>query len=232
MHHLTRTALLLAAPAALLTPAIAAAQAITCTPPARIESYPPPRQDGPTIKAPIGGYTLALSWSPEFCHSARGNQDFQCGGGQRFGFILHGLWPEGVNGPSPQWCATAPRPNPELLRRAMCMTPSARTLEHEWLKHGSCAAKTPEAYFGAEMKLWQSLRMPDLARVNTAGDLRDRFVAANQGFDRSAIGVFTGPGGWLRELRLCYSVKLQPVACEGRAFGAGDRSPIRISDGR
>lgn len=218
-----------------LLPAPAMAQAISCAAPARIDPYPPVRPDGPTIRTPIGGYTLALSWSPEFCHGARGRgNDFQCGGAQRFGFVLHGLWPEGANGPSPQWCAAAPRPSPDTLRRYMCMTPSARTLEHEWLKHGTCAAKTPEAYFGAAQTLWQGLRMPAmgrLARGATAGDLRDAFVAANPGLDRRSLGVKTGSGGWLREVDLCYSAALKPVPCVGRAFGAGNAASIRISDG-
>jgi ribonuclease T2 len=215
-----------------LAPLPAMAQAISCTPPARIESYPPIRPDGPSIRVPIGGYTLALSWSPEFCHGARGNQEFQCGGRQNFGFIVHGLWPESNSGQSPQWCATAPRPSPETLRRYMCMTPSARTLEHEWLKHGSCAAKTPEVYFGAAQKLWQGLRMPRMERIGSAGDLRAAFVAANPSLDRRAIGVKTAPGGWLREVAICYSTKLVPAPCQGRSFGAGDRVAIRISEGR
>jgi len=110
------------------------------------------------------------------------------------------------------------------------MTPSARTLEHEWLKHGSCAAKTPEAYFGAAQKLWQALRMPQMGGIATAGDLRDAFVAANPTLNRRAIGVKTAPGGWLREVGICYSTKLVAVACEGRSFGAGDRTAIRVSD--
>jgi ribonuclease I len=45
--------------------------------------------------------------------------------------------------------------------------PSARTLEHEWLKHGTCAAKTPEAYFGTAQRLWQG-QMPAMGRLGAA----------------------------------------------------------------
>ncbi|MFX8949768.1 hypothetical protein ABTM92_19760, partial [Acinetobacter baumannii] len=79
----------------------------------------------PTGQSAITGYTLALSWSPEFCNAHRNDPASaqQCSGrGGRFGFILHGLWPEGSGGQWPQWCAAA-LPSAEALRRAMCLTP-------------------------------------------------------------------------------------------------------------
>lgn len=62
--------------------------------------------DGPRRVLPVSGYTLALSWSPEFC-KPRQNQrahTVQCGGQHgSFGLVVHGLWPE--SGASwPQWC--------------------------------------------------------------------------------------------------------------------------------
>ena len=218
-----------------LAPLPALAQADQCAPPGRLDPSPPVRPDGPTRRTPIAGYTLALSWSPAFCQSPAGRHDrLQCGGAiGRFGFVVHGLWPEG-SGPdnAPQWCSIAPRPAPELLRRNMCMMPSPRTLEHEWLKHGTCAFRTPEAYFGAEARLWQALRLPDtlaLARRRglTVGDLRSAFVAANRGLAAEAVAVDTH-GPWLSAVRLCLGTDLRPRACPGWARGAGDRAGLRI----
>ena len=48
-------------------------------------------------------YVLALSWSPEFCHSHPANA--QCSG--HFGFVVHGLWPQFVDG-YPEHCSTQP----------------------------------------------------------------------------------------------------------------------------
>lgn len=231
-----RTALLIAA----LAPVSAAAQAITCTPPARIDPYPPVEPTEPTIRMPATGYVLALSWSPEFCHGVKyrnggQSQEFQCASGQNFGFIVHGLWPQSDGIQHPQWCALAPRPAPETLRRYMCMTPSARTLEHEWLKHGSCVARTPESYFAVAYNIWQTLRMPDMARLPrpaSVGDLRDALVAANPSVPRRAFGVQTTQSGWLREVHLCLTLKMKPVRCEGRSFGASDREDLKVSDGR
>jgi len=216
-------------------PGIANAQAIQCTAPQRLEGYPPVRPDGPPRRTPVAGYTLALSWSPSFCQSPAGRRDrLQCGHAiGRFGFVVHGLWPEG-NGPDqyPQWCAAAPRPAPELLRRNLCMMPSPRTLEHEWLKHGTCGFRTPEAYYAAEARLWQSLHMPDTfalaaRRGVMAGDLRSAFIAANPGLPAAAIAIDTR-GPWLEGVRLCLAADLHPRACPNWQRGAPNRAPLRI----
>jgi ribonuclease T2 len=220
-----------------LLPALALAQAYQCAPPARFEAVRPIRPDGPVIHAPVARYTLALSWSPEFCRSQRGqgaHNAVQCGGTNgRFGFVLHGLWPESNSGPAPQWCALTPRPSPQLLRQNICMTPASSLLEHEWAKHGSCMAKTPEGYFRVAGILWKALRWPDMDRPSrqrdlTAGDLRRAFAAANRGWKPEAVGIFTGSHGWLRELKLCYGRDFMPQTCPRRSFGAPDNARLKI----
>ncbi len=213
------------------------AQAYQCAPPARLEPARPARPDGPVIRTAIARYTLALSWSPEFCRSKRGQgggNDLQCGrtNGQ-FGFVLHGLWPEAKTGPAPQWCSLTPRPSPQLLRQNICMTPAPWLLEHEWAKHGSCMAKTPEGYFRVAGILWQSLRFPNMDALSrqpdlAAGDVRRAFVSANRGWKPEAVGVFSGPRGWLRELKLCYGRDFKPHACPRGGFGAANSAPLKI----
>ena len=55
------------------------AQAYQCSVPARV-SVPQVRPDGPARQVPITGYTLALSWSPEFCkgRESRADDAVQC----------------------------------------------------------------------------------------------------------------------------------------------------------
>jgi ribonuclease T2 len=210
------------------------AQAYQCSVPTRIGAVPAPRQEGPTRRAPISGYTLAVSWSPEYCNRDKDKASMQCSGANgRFGFVLHGLWPEARSGPSPQWCSLTPRPSPELIRRNLCMTPVPWLIEHEWAKHGSCMAKRPEGYFKVSSILWQSLRWPDADRLSrkeglTVGDLRDAFVAANPDWRRENIGVSLSKRGWLQELRLCYGRDFMPARCERRAFGPRDSVPLKI----
>lgn len=219
---------------AVLLPLPAMAQAYQCRMPSRLTMPPAPKQDEPTRRMPVARYTLAASWSPEHCKN-RGNSDpLQCSGqAGRFGFILHGLWPEGPGGRWPQWCAVSPRPTPTLLAENLCMTPSARLLEHAWAKHGSCMTTRPEAYFKVAGVLWQSIRWPDADRLSrqeglTVGDLRNAFVTRNPGWPREAVGIVASRTGWLRELRLCYGLDYLPKACPRHAYGPRDSAALKI----
>ena len=219
----------------MLLPTPALAQAYQCAAPERID---PPRgiqQDGPTRRSVIGGYTLAASWSPEFCKRAHGaSGDYQCDGSiGRFGFVLHGLWPESRSGPFPQWCSLTPRPSVAVLRENLCMTPSPRLLEHEWAKHGSCMTRTPQAYFRTARILWQSVRWPDADRLSrkqglTARDLREAFVLANPDWRADQIGVQLSRGGWLQEVRLCYGRNFMPARCPRGQMGVTDSTALKI----
>lgn len=217
-----------------LLPAPALAQAYQCALPNRVEPVATIRPDGPTRRTAIAGYTLAASWSPDYCKTSGEVGSIQCSGRNgRFGFVLHGLWPEAARGAAPQWCANGPVPSPQTLRRNMCMTPSARLLAHEWAKHGSCMARTPSQYFNVGQSLWRSIRWPDADRISrkdglTAGDLRRAFVVANPAWKIEQIGVQLSKTGWLREIQLCYSHRFLPKRCDKRHFGPADGAPIRI----
>lgn len=226
--------LLVCALAAAALPAPALAQAYQCRAPAEIELPRPIQPDGPRIDAPITGYTLAISWSPEYCRGKPGrSNDYQCGGAIGwFGFVLHGLWPE-ARGKAPQWCALEPRPSAEELKANLCMTPVPWLLEHEWAKHGSCMASTPGEYFKAEQRLWSGLVMPDADRLSrkqglTMGDLRRAFAELNPGIPMTSVGLLVSNGGWLREIRLCYNAKMQPTTCLNRNYGPRNAVPLKI----
>ena len=213
-------------------PMTAVAQAYQCSPPQRIEAPRPARPDGPVRRLPIARHTLAASWSPEYCRG--GKRSMQCSGANgRFGFVLHGLWPEARRGPPPQWCNVTPRPSSDLIRRNLCMTPVPWLLEHEWAKHGSCMVKTPEAYFRVSAILWRSLRWPDADRLSrqpglTVGDLRRAFVLTNRDWKADQVGVLLSRNGWLRELKLCYGRDFMPQSCPRSALGPPDSAPLKI----
>ena len=210
----------------------ALAQAYQCRLPQRTDALRPVMPDGPTRRTPIARYTLAASWSPEFCRGDKASM--QCSGRNgRFGFVLHGLWPEARVGASPQWCSLTPRPSPELIRRNLCMTPAPSLLEHEWAKHGSCMTRSPEAYFRTAAILWRSLRWPDVDRLSrkeglTVGDLREAFLLHNRDWARDQIGVVLNRRGWLREVRLCYGRDFRPERCPRGALGPADSAPLKI----
>lgn len=233
IKHLLLSAVL--AIAVLMVPQSAVAQAYQCQAPARI-SVPVIRADAPRRTMAATGYTLAASWSPEFCRTrARSRIDMrQCSGRSgRFGMILHGLWPDGSGGRWPQWCANPRRPSPSLLAAQMCRSPSARLAARQWRKHGTCMTRRPETYFRVSGILWNSLRWPDLDRLSreddlTAGMLRERFIDANPAFRKEAIGVKRNPRGWLEEIRICYGLNFRPVPCSGSRYGARDGDELKI----
>lgn len=220
---------------------IAQAQAYQCALPTTAPAVRKPVPDGPARTMPVTGYTLALSWSPEYCRGQGGRPGdaFQCGRQSgRFGLILHGLWPEGANGRWPQWCPTRRQASPQVLRQNMCMTPSAQLQAHEWAKHGSCMANTPETYFRVARILWDvnARRFPDLDLLSrrkdlNAGLIREAFVIANPAWQPRMIGVHLNERGWLEEIRLCYGKDFLPARCTKGQYGAADTAPAKVFKG-
>lgn len=231
-----RCLILTSAMAAIMIPAIAQGQALTCSPPVQAPRPRPdlPSADQPRRVLPIGGYTLALTWSPEFCRKATGaSARFECGGGNRFGFTLHGLWPDGIGKQWPQYCTTTSLLPAATIKGMMCSTPSAQLIQHEWAKHGTCTAMTPKAYFSRSDGLYGRLRYPDMDSLSrrpalTVGQFKAAFASANRTVPASAIRVTTKRGGWLDELWLCLDTRLGYARCKAGTGGARDDTTLKI----
>jgi ribonuclease T2 len=226
------------------TPTLAAAQARSCAMP---DSFDMPRieraQPDQVRRTPVTRYLLTLSWSPQHCFDAgrrsnegRANGDaLQCSGANgRFGFILHGLWPETDGENWPQYCAPA-RPLPRaVIARNLCMTPSPQLLQHEWSRHGVCMTRNPDAYFRAARVLYNSVRYPDMAalarnRRLTVRDFTRAFVAANPAYAADGLIIATNRGGWLDEVRLCLDRRFRPHRCPPASRGAPAGQRLRIA---
>lgn len=226
---------------AMLAPGIAQAQAYRCAVPARVER---PRPDGPSADQPrrllpIGGYTLALSWSPEYCrgHAREAGARFQCSGGNRFGFALHGLWPDGVGKDWPQYCKSTALLPPRVIRGNLCATPSAQLLQHEWSKHGTCMpGETPQRYFARSTGLYARLRYPDMDALSraplTAAGVAQAMARANPGLPAEAVRVTANRQGWLDELWLCLDTRFRYVRCRADSGGVSSATQIKIWCGR
>ena len=220
--------------AALLPATPLAAQHYQCSIPRSVQ-VPQIRPDARPRVLPVSGYTLALSWSPEFCKPRKDQPRHarQCGGrAGMFGLVVHGLWPDSARS-WPQWCPTRRQPQPRELAANMCLSPSAALLARQWAKHGACMARKPATYFKVMRILWEGLRIPDYDRVSredglTAGTIRTRFVDANPGWSREAVGVKLNARGGLQELRLCYDRRFMPTACDRTRHGARDSVPAKI----
>ena len=222
---------------ALLAPAPALAQSYACAVPSTLPQLRPdrPSTSQPRRVLPIGGYTLALSWSPQFCRGRAGDASaaFQCGGGNRFGFVLHGLWPDGEGNDWPQYCrATGLLPEP-VVRGALCATPSAQLLQHEWAKHGTCIpGAEPASYFRRSNALYARLRYPAMEALSrrplTAGALATALARANPGLRPRGMRITTRPGGWLDEVWICLDRRFRYRTCPAHQGGASAKTRVQI----
>jgi ribonuclease T2 len=219
-----------------LLPGIAAAQPLSCVPPARLQQ---PRPDLPTANEPrrvlpVASYTLALTWTPGFCR-ANGNRPdarFQCGGANRFGFTLHGLWPDGFGRQWPQYCTKTQIVPPTIRSSTLCATPSEQLIQHEWAKHGTCTSMSMAGYFEQSTKLYRGLRYPDMnalsRRTVTVAQFKDAMAAANPGLPANAIRVTTTRQDWLDELWLCLDTRFRYQRCRPNSGGAADGALVKI----
>jgi ribonuclease T2 len=214
----------------------ARAQALSCALPMTV---PVPRRaepgaSEPVRRLPIAAYTLALTWSPQYCRDSGGRASFQCAGAARFGFVLHGLWPDGRDATWPQYCRPAALVPARVIRDTLCTTPSADLIQHEWAKHGTCGWGSPAAYFNAGRRLYEGLHFPDMTALSrrddlTVGELRGALVRANPGLTGTAVRIRLKPGNWLEEVWLCLDMRRTFARCSaGQGGGAAARQRVRI----
>ncbi|WP_017978340.1 ribonuclease T2 family protein [Sphingomonas melonis] len=228
---------LLLAATAIAVPAAAQAQSYRCSAPTQIDRPRPDLADArqPQRLLPIGGYTLAITWAPQFCHEhARdASARFQCGSGNRFGFTLHGLWPDGVGKDWPQYCQATPLLSREVIQQKICSTPSAQLLQHEWSKHGTCmSGYTPERYFAQSTGLYAKLRYPDMnalsRRPMTAGKLAQAVADANPGLTADMMRITANRRGWLDEIWLCLDKTFRYQRCPAHQGGLAPNASVKI----
>ena len=201
-------------------------------------------EPGQVRRTPIDGYVIALSWSREYCRGRERDpaMRFQCSGDiGDFGFVLHGLWPEAKGPDYPQYCRNVGVLSRKVVTDNICMTPSPQLIQHEWAKHGTCMAKTPEAYFGAAKLLFGAVQFPDMDRLSrqvergtplTAGWLAAAFAELNDGLPANAVKVKTNNKGWLQEIRICLGKDLKPRRCPTVVQGLSDKAAVKVWRGR
>jgi len=219
---------------ALCCPALAIAQnqcAIPQSLPKSRALFPPP---GSTVNAPLTGYVLALSWSPQFCkvHGDDKRNADQCAGPNKFGFILHGLWPDGQGRSDPQWCKRVPAVSPEVMKQHFCAIPSAALMQHEWAKHGSCIENDADRYFHLATRAYAALKFPDMDALirsqANVGELTAALIAANHGLTSDMVRIQLTPLSWLEEVQICLDRDLQPKSCPPDIGGSSSDSRLRI----
>ncbi len=201
---------------------------------------PQPMLEGPTVKEPrrllpVGGYTLTVSWAPEHCASRMTNprDQIQCDGAvSKFGFVLHGLWPDGEGALWPQYCTPTRLVPEKVIREQLCTTPSVQLIQHEWEKHGTCMAKTPDEYFAKGRALFAALRFPEMegfaGKTVTAAAFGNAFAAANEGMQPDQLRLKVSGDGWLEEVMVCLDKRFERATCPAIKRGAAPDQIIRI----
>lgn len=158
-------------------------------------------------------YLLTLSWSPEFCYSHRDKPECQSG---HFGFVVHGLWPQYVEG-YPERCSNAPGlKNPAEMRDLM---PDAGLVAHEWTTHGTCSGLEAEAYFKQLRQAFESVKIPQRLKSPqqefsiSPQNLKGDFIQENPGFNTNEMLVSCG-NNFLTAVSFCMTKDLKPTACQ------------------
>ena len=226
--------------AVLCAPGALHAQAYRCAVPANVPSPRAdlPDADQPKRVLPIGGYTLAITWAPQYCRTARGpSSRFQCGGRNRFGFTLHGLWPDGVGKDWPQYCSPTGLVPRAVIRKTLCATPSPQLIQHEWAKHGTCMpGERPASYFARSTRAFSGLRYPDMNALSrrpiTVGRFAQALAAANPGLTADMMRVTTTRQGWLDEVWLCMDTRFRYRRCPAHQRSLPAAAALKVWRGR
>lgn len=125
--------------------------------------------------------TLAVTWQPTFCENKRRVKECKTQTSGRYDathFSLHGLWPEPKEN---TYCDVSKRlkntDRASQWRDLPALTLSAKTRQrldqsmpgtasylqrHEWIKHGTCYSKQPEAYYVDSLKLMDELNRSEV----------------------------------------------------------------------
>ncbi|SMB82779.1 ribonuclease T2 [Pasteurella testudinis DSM 23072] len=173
---------------------------------------------GQNKKAKTNYYALVLSWSPGYCQSQRASNAgaipksaaYQCGDTQKFGWVVHGLWPQSATArrvsDHPRFCrGDLPPLEVALLEKYLAVSPSLKLLQGEWEKHGACAFNDAKSYFDKQQELFASLKLPDyeLKRSDLFAWLRRN--------NPQLSGKYLGAGR--DELQICYDLDWQVINC-------------------
>lgn len=178
-------------------------------------------------------YLLSLSWSPAFCLASPNSAE--CHGSRRFGFIVHGLWPQNENG-WPENCDVRRQVPDDVVTGISDLMPARGLIYHEWTAHGTCSGLDPTEFFSLVRRAYTEIVIP--AEFTQPSQPIQRSPAAVLGaFQRAnpklpPLSVVVTCGGQdtprLREVHICMDRSLVPRACSADAARGACRAPLLI----
>jgi len=178
-------------------------------------------------------YLLSLSWSPAFCLQSPGSPE--CNGPRRFGFIVHGLWPQNERG-WPQNCPSSEQLTDEVVRRVSDLMPAPKLVYHEWTTHGTCSGLSPSDFFTLLRQARDSVVIPSayehpgFAIEQPPQTLVNAFMRANPRQPAQSVVATCSTQGVarLREVHICFDRDLNPRACSEDALREACRATSLI----
>jgi ribonuclease T2 len=178
-------------------------------------------------------YLLSLSWSPAFCLSSPGSAE--CNGPRRFGFIVHGLWPQNEKG-WPENCNVQSQVPDEVAKGISDLMPARGLIYHEWTTHGTCSGLDPTDFFGLVRRAYNEIaipgefKQPAQAIQQTPAQVMSAFQRANSKLPPLSLVVTCSGQGTprLREVHICMDRDLLPRTCSADATHGACRAPTLI----
>lgn len=198
----------------------------------------------PDKQAPSGGQptqnVLAVSWQPAFCETKPDKVECRTQTADRFdasNFTLHGLWPQprrmaycnvgkrdiahDKDGRWDQLLEVALEPPTRAELDKVMPGTQSQLDRHEWTKHGTCYAQTPEEYFSESLALMRALN------GSAVRELFASRVGQQLSFDeiRKAFDQSFGEGAGLRVRMQCTRSNGKLIISELTIGLSGDITP-------
>jgi ribonuclease T2 len=178
-------------------------------------------------------YLLSLSWSPAFCLSSPNSAE--CNGSRRFGFIVHGLWPQNEKG-WPENCDVHSVVPDQVAKDISDLMPARGLIYHEWTAHGTCSGLDPDQFFSLVRRAYAKIAIP-MEFTQPSQPIQQSPAAVLGAFQRansklpplSLVVTCSGQGTpRLREVHVCMDRDLTPRACSADAARGACRAPTLI----
>jgi len=178
-------------------------------------------------------YLLSLSWSPAFCLQSPDSPE--CNGPRRFGFVVHGLWPQNERG-WPQNCPSSEPLSDSVAQQISDLMPARKLVYHEWSTHGTCSGLVAPDFFALVRRAHDSVvipapyQNPGTAIEQAPETVVSAFMRANPRLPaQSVVATCSNQGApRLREVHICFDRNLNPRACSEDALREACRAPSLI----
>jgi ribonuclease T2 len=200
---------------------------------AQIASARHHHRDSDTAPGQFDYYLLSLSWSPAFCIQQPNSAE--CNGPRRYGFIVHGLWPQNEKG-WPENCGGNTEVPDSVVQGIADLMPARKLVYHEWSTHGTCSGLDPAGFFALVRRAYGSLAIPSPFKSPSAAieqapaAIVNEFLRANPRLpSESVVATCSSQGApRLREVHVCFNRDLTARACSADALREACRASTVI----